>query len=808
MRAAIVMPIAFAGTTLLTHSSTAALFAAFGSIIMLLYIDLSGPIRQRLTTHASVVVGGLILIAIGTAVSPSVWIASTVTLVVTFVILFSGVISSVLAGTQTTLLISFMLPVTFPGPIGSTPDRLLGWLVAGAASFIAIAVILPGGTGEPLRSATGAACIALGRRLRGEAKVDDTTDATSANAEDTGDGDSDAVARLRQMFFDAPYRPSGLNASARILILVIEQIFLLENVLDRGDDGGDDDGDTPGTDEPVTTALEAAGDALICCGRALTSKQPDARAFDPYLARMRDARAALENATVATAPGGSIRHGAGSTVTDGAASDGSASDGVAVAPTAVLGALEPLFRAQETSLIAAAITTDVQHASAERQRSLRDKLVGREPAGVRTPVQAARLRARAQLDWRSVWLHNSIRGAVGFALTVVLADVTGVQHAFWVAFGALAVLRSSAANTGQSAIRAMIGTAIGIVLGSLLVSVIGDQSAITWVLLPIAILVTGIAPAISFTAGQAAFTVTLLVLFNIMGPSGWATGVIRIEDMAIGCGVSVLVALLLWPRGAAARFNQTLADALRASADYLTRAVNFALVRCEESTSSKPTPPTAAQRSADDASRRLDDVLRQFLAERGVKNIAQADLAPMVLAVGAVRRAADAICELWSRADPSSAGDRAAARAELLRAQDGIAAWYDQVAAALTGPTPLPPASGRADISSAGTDATAEGPNTDGAAAAGRLLSAVAADFGNDTAHASGTAIKLIWTHDHLEVVSRLEPIVLDSARILVRGKTKRLAWLLGVRRPISDRVAAVRQLSRRVAEGARVLSR
>ena len=46
-----------------------------------------------------------------------------------------------------------------------------------------------------------------------------------------------------------------------------------------------------------------------------------------------------------------------------------------------------------------------------------------------------------------------------------------------------------------------------------------------WLLLPVAVLIAGLAPAtISFAAGQAAFTLTLLILFNILAPEGGRSG--------------------------------------------------------------------------------------------------------------------------------------------------------------------------------------------------------------------------------------------------------------------------------------------
>jgi uncharacterized membrane protein YccC len=105
----------------------------------------------------------------------------------------------------------------------------------------------------------------------------------------------------------------------------------------------------------------------------------------------------------------------------------------------------------------------------------------------------------------------------------------------------------------------LLGTTIGFVIGGLLVLVLGTNPVLLWVLLPVAILVAGIAPAVSFTAGQAGFTVTLLILFNIISPAGWEVGLVRIEDIAIGCAVSLVVGALFWPRGAAGALQGALA---------------------------------------------------------------------------------------------------------------------------------------------------------------------------------------------------------------------------------------------------------
>src|SRR5262249_23324018 len=151
---------------------------------------------------------------------------------------------------------------------------------------------------------------------------------------------------------------------------------------------------------------------------------------------------------------------------------------------------------------------------------------------------------------------------------------SNVQHGFWVVFGTLSVLRTSAASTGSTALRALLGTAVGFVIGAALIVAIGTGSGALWAALPVALAVAADAPGTApFAVGQAAFTVTIGVLFNLLVPVGWRVGVVRIEDVALGCAVSIVVGSLFWPRGAASVVGDDLADAYRAGASYLRQAV-------------------------------------------------------------------------------------------------------------------------------------------------------------------------------------------------------------------------------------------
>jgi hypothetical protein len=297
------------------------------------------------------------------------------------------------------------------------------------------------------------------------------------------------------------------------------------------------------------------------------------------------------------------------------------------------------FHAQVIAIAAQAAAIDamiaVRRADPETIDAERRRWFGAPPAGATrtgtwgTLTVAAGFIAR-HASVRSVWFRNSARGAVALAAAVAVADITGVQHGFWVVLGTLSVLRTNAASTGSTAMRALLGTAAGFAVGAALLLAIGTGETALWVALPLAVLVASYAPGTApFAVGQAAFTVTVLVLFNLLVPAGWKVGLLRVEDVALGCAVSLVIGLLFWPRGASAMVGDDLADAFRRGASYLGQAVDWSL-RLRQS------PPDGAV-AAVTAGIRLDDAVRGYLAEQGAKRLPKEDLWRLVMATMRIR---------------------------------------------------------------------------------------------------------------------------------------------------------------------------
>ena len=589
---------------------TMSYFIAFGSFAMLLLVDFPGSIRDRLRAQAALGVACTALICLGTLASGSTPVAAVAMTVVAFLILFAGVVSSVLAGATTALLLAFILPVSLAGSASEIPDRIAGWGLAAAASLIAISVLWPSPVRNPVRGAAIAACRALAARLSAEvAYVMGDGDGGAREAHQAAIEQADEAAeRLQSVFFATPYRPTGLSTDARAVVRMVDELRWLGAVVLRSAPRLH----PPHPNRPVCRVRKSASEVLERAADLLDAPQSTTEDLDVALAEMRDALSALERATTTDLP------------------TAAASDGEGELARKVVSALDPSFRAQELSFVVGQIAANASFAAAAQRRSWLDRILGRQPAGFTGALTSLRERAGSHARWSSSWLHNSLRGAAALGLAVLVADLSGVQHGFWVVFGTLAVLRSNALSTGQNIVRAMAGTAIGLVVGGALVYLIGTNTAVLWVLLPFAILIAGLAPStISFAAGQAAFTLTLLILFNILIPAGWKIGLLRIEDVAIGCAVSLAVGLLFWPRGAASALGRALSEAYVVSAAYLADAVAYGVSRCDSAGPSSP-QPSERSRQAAAASRRLDDTFRGYLSERGSKPISLSDVTSLV----------------------------------------------------------------------------------------------------------------------------------------------------------------------------------
>jgi uncharacterized membrane protein YccC len=315
---------------------------------------------------------------------------------------------------------------------------------------------------------------------------------------------------------------------------------------------------------------------------------------------------------------------------------------------------------------------------------------------------------------------------------VFVAQTAGVQHAFWVVLGTLSVLRSNALATGSTVLSALAGTAVGIVVGAGLIIAIGTNEGVAWAVLPVAVLLAAYAPrVISFAAGQAGFTLVVLMLFNLIQPSGWQVGLVRVEDVALGFAVSIAVGLLFWPRGAATLMRDSLATAYTSAADYVVAAARLLVGGGD------PAGPEQAGQGAGVAARRLDDAFRQYLSERSTKGMDMDSVVALVAGARRVQRTGLSLLALGRTTDGSALGEECARSLDPeLEALDD---WYTSLGNALVAGR-APPRQHQSDTGR---------PR--------RVLECVrqAVSGGDDVR--VGRALSLLWASQYLDVLWRLE---------------------------------------------------
>lgn len=610
-----------------------ATFAGFGGFATLLLSSFGGTRREKLLAHLGLALAGSALLTIGTAVAHTVLLGGLVTLAVVFAVLFCGLAAPNAAAGTTGALLAYVLPAASPGTMAMVPDRLAGWWLASLAGTAAVLLT----SGIEARDGLTASASRLAAELAGclEQALDGRLDPGALPA--AAEGAQELVAS----FTATPLRPLGWSAR----------------------------------DQAVANAVQLLEWSAALVADALT-ELPDLRPASDEDRELLAASAAVLRGLARELSG---------------AGEAPALDRLELG---LAGAAERMGRLQSSTPGYRAIARAAFHAQmiARATVSAAGAVSAGEHARPDTPAPPApeqlpgsRARglagaAAAHASVRSVWLVNSLRGAAALAVAVAVANAGNLQHGFWVVLGTLSVLRSNASATGASALRALVGTIAGFAVGGLLLVAIGADRTGLWIVLPLAVCAAAYAPGYApFAVGQAAFTVTVAVLFNLLEPVGWKVGVVRVEDVAIGCAISVVIGGLVWPRGAAAVVGDDLADSYRRGSAFLQEAIDWV------AGSRRRAPQQAA--SVARAAIRLDEALRAFITERGAKHLSQAEMWQLVGGSLRLRLTAEAVAQL----PPSCAGgDRA--REALERRARVIVAWYEQLAALLGTPrgSPIP----------------------------------------------------------------------------------------------------------------------
>jgi uncharacterized membrane protein YccC len=161
-----------------------------------------------------------------------------------------------------------------------------------------------------------------------------------------------------------------------------------------------------------------------------------------------------------------------------------------------------------------------------------------------------RLRALVQLPApnRAGW-HQAIRMVLAALLANLATILVGLNHGYWAVITCLIIVQGSLGATIGAGISRLAGTAAGVVLGALGVLLqrlslhLPEWLVLLIVITPAALLVAS-RPVFRF----APFTAALVLL--LAGSGDFTFALDRVAEIALGCGIGILVSLFVLPERA------------------------------------------------------------------------------------------------------------------------------------------------------------------------------------------------------------------------------------------------------------------
>jgi len=593
-RAVLIAPTVFVFFHQGLGNPTAASFAFFSAFVSLVFADFGGPMKPRALAYAATIIIGDVAIVIASLLSVTVAWAALAMFAIMFMVSFAAIYGGYASAFVAPVALAYSFAVFIPPSAAGIGDRLLGWSVGGAIALIGAIVLWPVDRRVVLRELLAGIVAQLSDALAqlGAGNRERAT-ATLQQA-------NDALAGLRDRMA-TPLRPAGIASRNLGLLHLMANVghaaSLTTEVVTIGLDADD-----PPLLAEVTGALdrsvavlrgEAAPESLLAGmdpldhARCVRRRLVDAHAIDKYRA------AAARTSTAAVA-----------------AADGE------------VDAIDVMRRSFPLLALSHIVLWLQANAAAAMGAGSGIRPVPSAPELSASTDAPATLMARArkiafdELDPDGVIFRNSVRAALAMALGIIFAKLLPVAHGFWITLGVLLVLRSSAASTSSTALRAVAGTFAGFIVAAAALLTLGKSPIALWVLFPIVVFFAAYTPgAVSFAVGQVSFTVLVVVLFTLIDPLGMTTDLARLETVTVGAVTAAAVALILWPHGARAALANAVAAVYRASADGMLAALGSEADRAQ------------ARHGLVAATRRADSAFAVALGEHGERIDARAWIA-------------------------------------------------------------------------------------------------------------------------------------------------------------------------------------
>lgn len=500
-----------------------ALLAAFACLSQTLFADFGGSLRRRFTSYLVTTAVGVPLILVGVWASGSLIASVIAAFVVALLVGLIAVLRGPVAAAQTVLLLAVVLALTAVSPDVLVPS-VAGWVYGGVIAAVAAVALWPLQATLPVRNGLAGVLDALADACDARWLDNDPEALTQARS-----GATSALTTLHARYDGNLLRPSGATEADRALAELVDEVGRLR-YLQRWDDV------SPARDPHmqhlmatecarVTAVLRACRDRLA--GSRQTWSTPSltdlrAQTLDDMSQWVQDHRETTDT-------------------------------------THLRQQLDDAFPLRITTLITSRIMDLTLTVAPEKG----------DPRPSDLPSVSGWDRIRAHLSWDSPWLRNALRTAVALAISVGVAKSVSLEHPFWIVLGTLSALRFDAMGTGRQAWQALVGTTVGVAISAGVLTVVGDQPLVWWLLLPVTLFVAGYTPGTtSFAVGQAAFTLTVIVLFSIIAPDGVKLAEARWVDVVLGLVISLLVSAMIWPRGVVETLYKRMREAMTNACDF------------------------------------------------------------------------------------------------------------------------------------------------------------------------------------------------------------------------------------------------
>ena len=534
IRAAIALPAALAITMYVIGDMAGAPFAGFGAVGLLMTADYAGSLRERTIDYLITGLVVTVLIPVGWLVSGNAWAAAIATFAMAFLASMVAMMRGNLAVGAPAALLMFIVAVTVGNPDTSVTHALIGWWIAVAVCTTVALIVFPRQREQIARDLL-ADVLDLSSQMTVAAWIDPVDEeriaAIAARVDTT-------LQQLKGVHAGKPFRPSGATREDRAMSILLDHAWSMREVIRN-----------PALSKPPTHGAGPVSET----GRALAHAVADC---------LRESSVALRNPSVVPTVDAlvSAREVFRAAMTDATFSD--SRNGTQ--PEDLASEIVDRHLVGMASVIAeqtAQLVREVNH------HSIQDI-----EGALSVPQRPLVGFIRSQLTLTSPWLRNALRSAAGLSIAMFIVGQTSIEDGFWVLLGVIAVLRFDSFTTRRTAWQALLGTVIGVVVTSVIITAVDGHLLVVWFLLIVSVFLAGwAAVAWNFPIAQAAFSGFVLLLVAIVKwPPQLSTGELRVVDVAIGSAIAVAVALVMWPSGAVGALNAAMRENVLRTWAYLS----------------------------------------------------------------------------------------------------------------------------------------------------------------------------------------------------------------------------------------------